>query len=51
MTGIPIAANERVTAFIADPDRLSLSAGQKSLLDQLEKEELTLFFIRDTVSK
>jgi len=50
MTGIPIAANERVTAFIADPDRLALSVGQKSLRDHLEKENLSLFFIRDTVT-
>lgn len=49
MTGIPIAANERVTAFIADPERLSLSVGQKSLRDHLEKEILSIFLIRDTV--
>ncbi|HEY9250615.1 MAG TPA: hypothetical protein VIO38_15855 [Rariglobus sp.] len=51
MTGIPIAADERVTAFIADPDQLALSVGQKSLGDHLEKELLSLFLIRDTVSK
>lgn len=51
MSGIPVEPNERVTAFIADPERLSLSIGQKSLLDQREKELLSLFFIRDTVTK
>lgn len=51
MSAIRISPNERITAFIADPERLSLSARKKSIVEHLDKEMLTFFIITDTVTK
>lgn len=47
MNGLPITANERVTAFIADPGKLALSPEEEE--KEIKARPLSLFVIRDTV--
>lgn len=48
MNGLPVASNERVTAFIADPSRLARSPEEEE--KDIKVRPLSLFVIRDTVA-
>lgn len=47
MNGLPVAPNERVTVFIADPSKLALFPGEDE--KEIRVRPLSLFVIRDVV--